>query len=129
MEGNQREKLEQQLQEARDNLLSLEYNWDDRGAKKIEEATFQRMVEFLFDLLENIQQEGIKWELPEIYPGTKGEVLVQWKTDRFQLVIVIPEDTLEPAIYYATDYDKNEDEGTASNERLNSLYINWARQF
>lgn len=121
--------LKQLLHDAREKLLSLEDDWDDRGAKTIEEGTFQRAESFLLNLQTKLQSESTHWVDPEIFPGTKGEILIQWKSDSFQLAIVIPENTSDPATYYATDYGKNEDEGTASTERLNSLYINWARQF
>jgi len=128
-EKGEKEKLEQVLQSAQEKLLALEDNWDDRGVKQIKEGTIQRTNEFFFNLQAKMLQEGVRWIFPEIFSGTKGDILVQWKTDRFQLVIVIPEDPVKPTNYYATDYDKNEEEGTATNERLNNLYFNWVGQF
>ncbi len=128
IDKGEKAKLEKVLQNAKGKLLALEEDWDENGAKKIKEGTYKRVAEFLVDLQAKILQVGVSWTLPEIFPGTNGEILVQWKTDRFQLVILIPEDTTKPINYYATDYNKNEEEGTATNERLNNLYFNWARQ-
>ncbi len=128
-EKGEREKLKQLLLTAKEKLLALEEDWDDRGAKPIKEATIQRIIEFLSNLHAIIIHDCVGWIFPEIFPGTKGKILIQWKAERFQLVIVIPEDPVKPTTYYATDYGKNEVEGTASNERLNNLYLNWTRQF
>ncbi len=128
IDKGEKAKLEEVIQNATGKLLALEEDWDDHGAKSIKEGTIKRVAEFLVDLQSKILQVGVSWTLPEIFPGTKGDILVQWKTDRFQLVIVIPEDPVKPINYYATDFGKNEEEGTATKERLYNLYFNWARQ-
>ncbi len=90
-------------------ILGLKDNWDGNNAKKYELETFRRATAFLKSLVEDFWLLfNYKLESPLILPGINGEIDIEWKNDKFQLLISIPEDESELAGLYGSDYEDDE---------------------
>ena len=119
------------LNDIKNEILSLEDNWDGEGAKLINETTFARVEAFLERLFALSYERFNEYpEIPDISPGCKGEIEIYWRTEKFKLCIDIPEATTEPAIFY---WDNNRDViikgSTLDYEKLQQVYITCKEAF
>jgi len=116
---------------AKEELLSLRDDWDGEGAQQVKESTFWRAVRFLRSLQAFVQQQQSAplLELPDIFPRPNGDILIQWKTDQFQLVVTIPEDESKPAVYYGKGDAENVTKGTVTFAKLPQIYVNCVQMF
>ncbi|HMF31983.1 MAG TPA: hypothetical protein VKK79_11235 [Candidatus Lokiarchaeia archaeon] len=122
--------LKDLLDDFKREISDLNEDWDGEGAKKIIEETFKKVVNFLVDLNQKCRKARLgSIILPQIFPGTAGEIELQWNTDRFKLVVIIPENEKATAIYYATDYADGKIKGTLELEKLYQIYITCLRMF
>lgn len=88
-------------------ILALENDWDDEGALRIEETTWERATTFLkraeITLLADFDRKLV---LPEILPGPFGSVDLLWESTGHRLLINFPNDAEEPAKFYGDDFNK-----------------------
>lgn len=87
--------LEETIKTAKESLLSLQSNWDDEGAKTIDEETFTRGINVLRKLHENI---------PKIFPSSDGGIDISWKEPEFTLTIrFTPPESGKDDIYFKSN--------------------------
>ena len=51
-------------------------------------------------------------DIPEIVPGPKGAIELDWETKKYVLLIDIPENPSTPIIYFGHDYCSFKTKGT-----------------
>jgi len=91
------------IQRSRD-ILELPDNWDDEGASRISEATWERATRFLLDnalKLWDIQSSRV--DAPTISPVSDGSIDIHWKNDRRQLLINVPANKEKLVEFYGDD--------------------------
>lgn len=89
-------------------ILNLDQNWDEYNSKKYKQRTLDKANKFLRLLLENfLLLYNLELELPRIFPGMNGDIDIEWKNDKFQLLISIPEKENELAGLYGDNFRKD----------------------
>ena len=89
-------------------IALLEDDWDGYGYKAYLMKTLKKAKYFLLSLREYfwaLYQQELR--LPLIYPGINGDIDIEWKNNKFQLLISIPESE-ELAGLYGNDYGDDE---------------------
>ena len=86
-------------------ILDLREDWDGYGAKSYKIKTINRCKTFLHSLLSDfIILFNLELDFPLILPGINGDIDLEWKTNKFHLLISIPESDQELAGAYGTNY-------------------------
>lgn len=88
-------------------ILELEENWDDEGAKKIQEPVFIEAVSFLLNYSDFIYKNfGVIISTPEINPCIDGSIDLSFRSQNARLLINIQkENERSNAIFYGDLYD------------------------
>jgi hypothetical protein len=121
--------LELMIMSAKQKLLLLEDNWDGEGSKKIDTDAFARAEELLNMLSETfLEKYQMPIKIPDIIPGTNGEVEIRWETEFFTLSIDIYGDQRN-AVYFGMDSRGNRIKGTISAEMAYQIYIHCVEMF
>ncbi len=89
-------------------ILNLDQYWDESNLKKYKKKTLEKAKQFLRSLLENfLLLYNLELDLPRIFPGINGDIDIEWKNDKFQLLISIPEKENELAGLYGDNFRKD----------------------
>ena len=122
------EDIEDLFKNKEDYILSLDENWDNMGAKIYKLETIQRAKHFLINLfISFLDLCEIRIDLPRIQPGIDGDIDLEWKLERFRLLISIPENIEEEAGAYGDDYGDDVLKISFLPEKLNSEFLIWLR--
>jgi hypothetical protein len=112
--------------DASQKILDLPANWDDAGAKEIEETTWRRAVDFLAHNARYIwDRYGLAIATPDITPAPNGSVDLHWDRPEFELLINLPSDPSAPAGFYGDDRGEVVIEGRFNPNRRNEGLILW----
>ena len=87
-------------------ILSLEANWDDEDALRIERETAEKAQKYIPLMEKKMQEKG--WELSEplISAVPDGSIDVKWKTKYCEVLLNVPPKDKLPEYYgdnYSTD--------------------------
>jgi len=119
-------KLLKEIKNSETRILSLEDNWDKEGSKAYKKESFDRAVTFLEQLYQKlIYEHDLRIQIPAIGPGPEGSIDIHWKTNKFELLLNIPEDYQELAGFYGDDYDKESIEGNLNLTSLQDVLVRW----
>lgn len=115
--------------EAAKDFLGYENNWDGEGSKSYKKETLEKLNQFLL----NISQEFFKINkkriaAPYINPGMDGAIDLHWKTDKFELLLSVPESSDVPITYYGDDYKDNIIKGTLNIDNF-GVILSWIKTF
>ena len=103
------EALNKHIKKKKDEILELRFNWDGEGSKTYDVETLERTERFLLSLLEDFWMlYRLELDTPMIFPGIDGDIDLEWKNDKFQLLISIPENKENLAGLYGSDYAEDE---------------------
>jgi len=88
-------------------ILELEENWDDEGAKKVQESIFIEAVKFLLNYSNFIYKNfDIIISTPEINPCIDGSIDLSFRNQNARLLINIQEENEKlNAVFYGDLYD------------------------
>ena len=118
------------LNKIKENILNLESDWDGEKSIGYKEGTLDRTISFI----RNISKKS--WidfkfimKIPDIFPGTEGDIDIDWKLDTFQLLLTIPQDPNKPAAFYGDDYGINKIKGIFDIKKLDSVIVPWLKIF
>lgn len=84
------DRLKTLIEESKEYILSLPDNWDGYGADIIDYDSLERAINLLQRLLKNLWKEMFEVPLPRIQPVPDGSIDLNWKTEKFELLINIP---------------------------------------
>lgn len=102
-------------------LLNLKDDWDDDGAVKVNELTFNRAIEFLIIYSKYVLEIfDTRIKAPVISAGRDGSIDLSWTTDNVELLITTLNTQNFNIHYYGDDGNNN----TIIKGFLNSLTVN-----
>lgn len=119
------------INELRDSIeiLNLGDNWDGEGSQGYQKKTWKKMVNFLQEMaFKYFIDTNLYLNSPLVYPGSKGDLDVHWKTKEFELFLSIPQSDDDPIIYYGDDYKKNVIEGSFEKDNFEEI-LSWLKKF
>jgi len=94
-------------------ILKLHNNFDGEDSKGYQFSTWERVIYFLVNYFNRaLDYQGILIESPNIYHGPDGSIDILWQTERYKLLISIPEEQEAPASFYGDDFKMNKIKGT-----------------
>ncbi|KKN41900.1 hypothetical protein LCGC14_0718650 [marine sediment metagenome] len=123
------EVLSKYIKKKVEEILKLKDNWDGEGSKAYNQETLTRSKNFLISLVESfwiIYQ--LELDIPMIFPGINGDIDLEWKNNKFQLLISIPEDKNELAGLYGNNYGEDEIKLDFDINILNPMLISWLKR-
>ncbi len=120
--------MERELSYSR-KILELKDGWDGEHSRGYMEKTWNKM----FNFLEIFSKEyrcitNYFLSKPFIDPGLDGGIDLHWKTNKFELLLTIPEKDNEPLSYYGDDYKSNIIKGTLELDNYRVL-LSWIKIF
>lgn len=90
-------------------MLDLKFN--EEYFKSYNTETLERIKSFLISLIKDLRiHHNLELDIPMIFPSIEGDIRdidIEWKNDKFQLLITIPE-SLELAGMYGNNYAEDE---------------------
>lgn len=85
------DQLKELIEHSKENILSLNDDWDGYGAEPIESETLDRAFELLRRILKSLWDEEIfDVPLPRIQPVPDSSIDLNWMTEDFELLVNIP---------------------------------------
>lgn len=88
-------------------ILKWENNWDGEGTPGYTKATWQRAVSFVRDNAMRLREVGQLMEAPDIQPGEKGRIIIEWSAGDRELIVTIPADANDQAEFYGYDHERS----------------------
>ncbi len=123
------EALKKYIKKKRDEILKLRFNWDGEGSKAYNSETLKRLKSFLISLIQDFWiLYNLELDIPMIFPGIHGDIDIEWKNDKFQLLISIPENKENLAGLYGSDYAEDEIEIDFDINKTNSRLLSWLKR-
>jgi len=62
---------------------------------------------------------------PNLLPGPEGSIDIQWKMEKFDLLINVPEDPQELPTFSSDDYTQNSIKGTLDPVKMQPVLFSW----
>ncbi len=88
-------------------LLEWQDNWDGERSPGYARATWDRATTFVRSNALSLWQDFGRWmHAPEIMPGSRGRIDIEWSLDDRELLVTIPVDAAEQAEFYGYDRDR-----------------------
>ena len=106
-------------------ILALPDDWNDEGAPRFDEATWERATDFLKHharLL--LVRSGVTLPTPRILPGSNGGIDLHWETDLRELLINVPPGNA-PAGFYGEAMGTNSIKGKVAVEATDLGLFKW----
>jgi hypothetical protein len=114
--------LKAEIEQARE-MLELADNWDGEGSQTYSKDTFDRAVAFLTMHSDQLLKlYHIHLPAPKIGPGPDGSVDLHWKRRSWELLVNIPADAKEMAVFYGDNYGAQKIKGSVE-PRIFSLEL------
>ncbi|KKN26013.1 hypothetical protein LCGC14_0879010 [marine sediment metagenome] len=86
-------------------ILTLTEDWDENDSTRYNIVTLTKSKIFVESILENfLLLYNIELDLPRIFPGINSDIDVEWKNEKFQLLISFPEKKDELAGLYGDNF-------------------------
>lgn len=107
-------------------VLTLADDGDDEGGAAYSENTLARAVDFVaahsakgYDLCSSYPPA------PKIGPGPDGSIDLHWKQKTWELLVNIPADDAQMAVFYGDDYGVAKIKGSFDPKTVNLGIVNW----
>lgn len=84
-------------------LLQLPQDWDDEGAVRISEDTWERAADFLARQALCVWERGRLFPVPDITPTPDGGIDLHWDKPLYELLIHLSADPKVAADFYGDD--------------------------
>lgn len=107
-------------------LLELADDWDGEGSQSYSKDTFDRAVSFLTlhsDQL--LKSYCLHLPVPKISPGPKGSIDLHWKRQSWELLVNIPADANQMAVFYGDNYGAQKIRGSIDPKDFNLGIAMW----
>ena len=123
------EVLNKHIKKKMDEILELRFNWNGEGSKSCNIETLERAKSFLISLIEDFWiLYNLEFDIPMIFPGIDGDIDIEWKNDKFQLLISIPENKENLAGLYGSDYAEDEIELDFDIKKTELRLLSWLKR-
>lgn len=102
---------------------------DIRNRLKMATEKFKKAKSFLISLIQDFWMlYNLELDLPMIFPGIDGDIDIEWKNKKFQLLISIPEKDDNLAGLYGSDYAEDEIELDFDSTKKNLRLLSWLKR-
>ena len=124
------EELNNSFEEYRNYIINLPDNWDGYGAQSFNETTLNRACFLSKNILEKLWNDMIEIPIPLIQPVPDGSIDINWETDKFELLINIPEEQNELVNLYGEKlgYPQEELEVRSNYDLIANVIIAWLKK-
>jgi hypothetical protein len=119
------QELKAEIERAR-TILELAHDWDGEGSASYSRGTLDRAVAFLtthsakgHDLCSSYPPA------PRIGPGPDGSIDLHWKQRSWELLVNIPADDTQMAVFYGDDYGTLKIKGSFDPKTVNLGIVAW----
>jgi len=117
--------LEEEIERA-ESMLDLEADFDGEGSPAYTEDTFDLAAEFLRLHSRYFWEHCEKYSpVPKITPGPNGSIDLHWKLESRELLVNIPADVHEPAVYYGDNYGVEKIRGSVDPKKISYVIATW----
>jgi hypothetical protein len=117
------QELEKEIEQA---ALKLEKKWDGEGSQGYSKDTFERAVAFLTSHAAYLKSMcGISPPTPRIGSGPDGSIDLHWKRKTWELLVNIPADPAQMAVFYGDDYGVQKIKGSLNPKTFNLGIVTW----
>lgn len=124
-EKQQDRELQEEIGRAR-KILELGDDWDGEGSPAYTEDTLDRAAAFLTTHSEQFRRlYSLHLPVPKISPGPDGSIDIHWKRQSWELLVNIPADAKEMAVFYGDDYGSQKIRGTLDPRTFNLGIASW----
>ena len=122
--------LNSSFEKYRSYIMNLPDNWDGNDAPSFNEKTLERVFSLLKNILDKLWNEMIKISIPLIQPVSDGSIDINWETDKFELLINIPEEQNELINLYGEKlgYPQEELEVRSNYDLIANVIIAWLKK-
>ena len=103
------ETLNKYIKKRMNKILELKVDWNGEGSKSYNAETLKKAKSFLISLIQDFWMlYNLELDIPMIFPGIDGDIDIEWKNKKFQLLISIPEKIEDLSGLYGSDYYEDE---------------------
>lgn len=107
-------------------ILELEEDWDGEGAEAYAPSTWQRAVDFLWQLSRRSEEVfGFEIDAPAMSPADGASIDLFWPGEFSRLLINVPSDPSAPITYYGQDEDGRVISGETANDSPRPEIVAW----
>ncbi len=108
------------------NILSLQEDWDGEGSIAYSKDTLDRAVKFLASHSDFLWKKcGLYPPVPTIGPGPEGSIDLHWRRGSWELLVNIPSDPNEMAVFYGDNYGVQKIKGSFDPNTVNVGLAAW----
>lgn len=116
--------LKAEIEQAR-TILKLADDWDEEGSPTYSKDTLDRAVAFLAAHSEQFEKLRLHLPVPKISPGPNGSIDIHWKRQSWELLVNIPADAHEMAVFYGDNYGEQKIRGSVDPNTFNFGIAAW----
>jgi len=110
-------------------IAQLKDDWDGEGSPAYSPITVERAVTFLASYAREMWvAHGIEPPIPRIGPGPDGSVDIHWKEQTWELLVNLPADEREMAVFYGDNYGAQKIRGSLDPRKFNLGIAEWLTQ-
>jgi hypothetical protein len=119
------EELDKEIDRARE-ILELTDDWDGEGSPAYSQSTFDLAVAFLTSHSKYLWEHScLHPPVPHIAPGPNGSIDLHWKRATWELLVNIPANTNEMAVFYGDNYGAQKIKGSIDPRQVNFGIATW----
>jgi hypothetical protein len=118
--------LEEEAQRAKTAILSLKDDWDGEGSTGYSEKTWDRAMDFLDIHVQEVFRKCGHVLVPKILPGPDGSIDFHWRSERFELLVNVPESDDVSVSFYGDQFNgRNSFKGPFDRASLSRILVTW----
>ena len=110
-------------------MRELGDDWDGEGSLPVDEAVWQRAVDFLARYARVVWERfGKRLDAPDITPGPDGSIDLHWDHPEYEMLVNIRRDLTAMAGFYGDDRGRVSIKGTFDPESPNEGLVLWLKK-
>jgi hypothetical protein len=118
--------LKTEIEQANDRLLKLANDWDEEASLGCSKDAFDRAVFFLTThSAKGRDLCGSYPPAPKIGPGPDGSIDLHWRQKTWELLVNVPADPNQMAVFYGDDYGTAKIKGSFDPKTVNLGIVAW----
>lgn len=110
IKSDNQKNLEDILNESISYIRNLPQDWDDDNAPKFKEETIRRTSELVREICHQIWEAEIEIPPPKIQHTSNGSIDINWESEKFELLINIPDDIDKSVNFFGEHLGHPEDD-------------------
>ncbi len=111
------------MTQARAAIASYEVSLGEKPGSIYKEKTFARAQAVLGKLMVMVGTAASTLGVPKLYAGTGGDLDINWKNVKFEVLLTVPENPNEPIYYSMDNFAKIKTKGTIPDDKLDTFAL------